>query len=69
MSKEDEKKFRANRKAWTYFNAQAPWYQRVAIYWVTNAKREETRARRLALLIADSGEGRRLAAYTLKPRA
>jgi uncharacterized protein YdeI (YjbR/CyaY-like superfamily) len=69
LSKEDEKKFRANRKAWTYFNAQAPSYQRVAIYWVMGAKREETRARRLALLIADSGEGRRLAAYTLKPRS
>jgi uncharacterized protein YdeI (YjbR/CyaY-like superfamily) len=68
LSKEDEKKFRANRKAWTYFNAQAPSYQRVAIYWVMGAKREETRARRLALLIADSEEGRRLAAYTLKPR-
>ena len=64
----EEKKFRANRKAWTYFNAQAPSYRRVAIYWVMSAKREETRARRLALLIDDSGHERRLAAYTLEKR-
>src|SRR2546430_3986550 len=38
----DEKRFRANKKAWTYFTAQAPSYQRVAIYWVTSAQREET---------------------------
>ena len=64
----DEKKFRANRKAWTFFNAQAPSYRRLAIYWVVSAKREETRARRLALLIDDSSHERRLAAYTLEKR-
>jgi uncharacterized protein YdeI (YjbR/CyaY-like superfamily) len=64
----DEKKFRANRKAWEYFNAQAPSYRRVAIYWIMSAKREETRTRRLALLIEDSAAGRRLAAYTLEKK-
>jgi uncharacterized protein YdeI (YjbR/CyaY-like superfamily) len=64
----DEKKFRANKKAWTYFNAQPPSYRRVAIHWVVSAKREETRARRLALLIDDSSQERRLAAYTLEKR-
>jgi uncharacterized protein YdeI (YjbR/CyaY-like superfamily) len=55
-----EKAFRANRKAWKFFNEQAPSYRRVAIYWVTSAKKEETRARRLATLIEDSANGRRL---------
>jgi uncharacterized protein YdeI (YjbR/CyaY-like superfamily) len=64
-----EKTFRANRKAWAWFTSQAPSYQRVAIHWVVSAKREETRARRLALLIDDSASERRLAAYTLKPRS
>jgi uncharacterized protein YdeI (YjbR/CyaY-like superfamily) len=63
-----EKKFRANKKAWAYFTSQAPSYQRVAIYWVVSAKREETRERRLALLIDDSAHERRLAAYTLEKR-
>jgi uncharacterized protein YdeI (YjbR/CyaY-like superfamily) len=65
----DEKRFRANKKAWQYFNEQAPSYRRVAIYWVTSAKKEETRARRLATLIDDSAKGRRLGVLTLKPRA
>jgi uncharacterized protein YdeI (YjbR/CyaY-like superfamily) len=64
----DEKKFSARKKAWEYFNNQAPSYRRVAIYWVMSAKKAETRARRLATLIDDSAHGRRLDAYTLKPK-
>ena len=64
----DEKKFRANRKAWKYFSGQAPSYRRSAINYVTSAKREETRTRRLALLIDDSSHERRLAGYTLEKR-
>jgi uncharacterized protein YdeI (YjbR/CyaY-like superfamily) len=63
-----EKKFRAKKKAWTYFSSQPPSYQRVAIYWVTSAKREETRERRLATLIDDSAHGKRLDQYTLTPK-
>ena len=64
----DEKKFRANRKAWEFFSAQPPGYRRLSIYWITSAKKEETRARRLATLIDDSAKGRRLGVVTLKPK-
>jgi len=64
----DEKKFRANKKAWKYFSGQAPSYRRSAINYVTSAKREETRVRRLELLIDDSSHERRLAGYTLEKR-
>lgn len=64
----DEKTFRANRKAWQFFNAQAPSYRRVCIYWVTSAKKEETRARRLATLIKDSANLERVGVVTLKPK-
>jgi uncharacterized protein YdeI (YjbR/CyaY-like superfamily) len=64
----DEKRFRANKKAWAFCTTQAPSYQRVAIYWVTSAKREETRERRLATLIEDSANGRRLGVATLAPK-
>jgi uncharacterized protein YdeI (YjbR/CyaY-like superfamily) len=50
--------FRANPKAWSFFRAQAPWYQRAATYWVISAKKEETRQKRLARLIEDSGKER-----------
>jgi uncharacterized protein YdeI (YjbR/CyaY-like superfamily) len=63
-----EKKFRANKKAWKYFNEQAPSYRRLAFYWVMSAKKEETRERRLLQLIDDSAKQRKLARYTLPSR-
>ena len=61
-----EKRFRANRAAWRFFTSQAPWYQRVAIHYVTSAKREDTRARRLERLIQDSAAARRIGLVTPK---
>lgn len=55
-----EKKFRANRKAWEFYQAQAPWYRRTSSFWVTSAKQEETRLRRLEKLIACSAKRERL---------
>jgi len=56
-----EKRFRANKKAWEFFQAQPPGYRRLASWWIVSAKREETRLQRLATLIADSAKGLRLA--------
>ena len=55
-----ERTFKANKKAWAFFKAQAPWYRRTVTHWVVSAKQEETRRRRLAALIADSEAGRRV---------
>lgn len=52
-----EKKFRTNKKAWTFFQNQPPWYQRTAAYRVISAKQETTREKRLAELIRDSEAG------------
>jgi uncharacterized protein YdeI (YjbR/CyaY-like superfamily) len=60
LTPEQERTFRRNRKAWSYFQAEAPWYRRTATYWVASAKREETRAKRLTTLIADSAAGKRI---------
>ena len=51
---------KANAAAWTYFSAQAPWYQRTTAFWVMSAKKPETREKRLTTLIADSAAGRRI---------
>ena len=59
-----EKKFRAQPKAWAFFNAQPSGYRRLAIYKVVNPKQEVTRERWLARLIADSAAGRRLVEVT-----
>ena len=58
LGRAHEKAFRANKKAWKFFQAQPPWYQRTASWWVISAKKEETRLRRLAQLIEDSEHGR-----------
>jgi len=55
-----ERQFKANKKAWTYFQAQAPSYIKVACRWVMNVKQVETKSKRLAILIGDSENGKRL---------
>ncbi len=65
---EHERQFRANLTAWEFYQAQAPWYRRVACYWVMSAKREETRQRRLTTLIADSAAGRRMKQLISNPK-
>jgi uncharacterized protein YdeI (YjbR/CyaY-like superfamily) len=66
---EGEQLFRSDRLAWSFFQLQPPSYRRVATYWVTSAKRVETRARRLASLIECSGRGERLPQYLSPPKA
>jgi len=63
-----EQQFRANKKAWDVFQAQAAWYRRTAIWWVVSAKREETRLKRLATLIGDSEQGRTIRQLTRPTR-
>lgn len=58
-----EAALRAEPAAWAYFEAQPPAYRRDAAFWVTSAKRDETRERRLATLVADSAAGRRFGPY------
>jgi uncharacterized protein YdeI (YjbR/CyaY-like superfamily) len=61
MSKEYEGQFRIHEAAWAFWEAQPPSYRQAATHWVMSAKREVTRQKRLATLIADSEAGRRLA--------
>jgi|SRR5581483_7424887 uncharacterized protein YdeI (YjbR/CyaY-like superfamily) len=65
---EYEARFRANEKAWDFFQAQPPSYRKAATWWVISAKQEATRLKRLAILIEDSENGRRLAAVTYTPK-
>ena len=64
----DEARFRADPAAWAFFQAQPPGYRQTAIWWVVSAKRPETRQRRLASLIADSAQGRRIGQLTRPTR-
>jgi uncharacterized protein YdeI (YjbR/CyaY-like superfamily) len=59
----------ANRKAYSYFQQQAPWYRRTSSFWVMSAKQEATRQRRLEQLIACSGQQRPIAPLARKKPA
>ncbi len=61
LSAEFEKRFRRNARAWKFFQTQPPGYRRLAVVWVMDAKREDTRRRRLDTLIEDSAAARRIA--------
>ena len=58
LSPRHAQRLRANRRAWAWFQAQAPWYRRTATFWVESAKQEDTRLRRLATLINASAARR-----------
>jgi uncharacterized protein YdeI (YjbR/CyaY-like superfamily) len=57
LPEEYAKVFRANKKAWEFFQSQSPSYRRTCIWWVVSAKQEQTRQKRLTTLIADSEKG------------
>ena len=63
-----EKTFRANKKAWTFFESRSPSYKRAVMWWVVSAKKEETRQRRLEKLIDDSAEERLVSAFVSPAR-
>ena len=52
--------FKQSPDAWDFYQAQPPGYRRQAARWVVSAKREETRKRRLAILMDDSANSLRL---------
>jgi len=58
---------RANARAWAFYRAQPPWYRRTSAWWVVSAKKDETRLRRLAQLIACSARGKTIMPLTRKP--
>ena len=62
LAPELEKRFRSHKAAWKFFEKQPPGYRRLLAFWVMNAKRPQTRERRLAQLIADSARGVRVGA-------
>ena len=60
-----EREFRRNKAAWKFFERCPPWYRRTATWRVISAKRPETRAKRLAELIACSAEERAIPSLAL----
>jgi uncharacterized protein YdeI (YjbR/CyaY-like superfamily) len=48
---------RENTRAWAFYSDLAPSYKRDSIWWVMSAKKEETRLKRIGILISSSESG------------
>jgi uncharacterized protein YdeI (YjbR/CyaY-like superfamily) len=53
-------RLREHPEAAAFWDAQPPSYRKTVSFWLSSAKREETREKRLAELIADCAAGRRM---------
>jgi uncharacterized protein YdeI (YjbR/CyaY-like superfamily) len=63
------KKFKANKPAWEFYQAQGASYRRAANWWIISAKKVETKLRRLETLIEHSAQGKILPQYQRTPPA
>lgn len=57
LPSEYERQLRAVPAAWKYWEEERPWYRKQVTWWVVSAKREETRRRRLGVLIESCARG------------
>ena len=60
LDKDLEKRFRASRNAWTFFEKQPPYYRKLMTGWLNGARQEATRLRRLEKLMAACERGKRI---------
>lgn len=60
FSPELEAKFKQKKAAWEFFSSQPPGYQKTIGFWVTSAKQEETRLRRLERVVEVSAKKQRV---------
>ncbi len=54
------KRLRANAKAWKFFQSEPPGYRRITMFWVMQAKKEETRERRFRTMLTRMAKGERM---------
>ncbi|MEY8098922.1 YdeI family protein [Falsihalocynthiibacter sp. S25ZX9] len=60
LDREYEVQIEENQSAWSFFTNLAPSYKRDSIWWVMSAKKEETRLKRLGVLISSSESGQKI---------
>jgi uncharacterized protein YdeI (YjbR/CyaY-like superfamily) len=65
LSTEDEAHFRQHQKAWADWEGRPPSYRKTVLHWVTSAKKPETRAKRLEILIESSAKGEKIPGYDI----
>ncbi len=69
LSADETKVFKANQKAWDFFESQPGSYRKAVLWWIVSAKKEETRAKRMATLIDDCANERRIKQLTYERKS
>ena len=64
FDKSFEKTFKANKKAWAFYQTTTPTYRKVTTRWVMSAKQESTKLKRLNELINDCSLGKNIKAMS-----
>ena len=64
LSEAETTAFKANLKAWDFFESQPGSYRKAVLWWIVSAKKDETRAKRVATLIDDCANGQRIKQFT-----
>jgi uncharacterized protein YdeI (YjbR/CyaY-like superfamily) len=57
FSAEHEARFKKNKKAWAFFQVQAPSWRRTVVWYVVSAVKEETQEKRLVAMIERCASG------------
>ena len=65
LTEAETEQFRAVPSAWADWEKRPPGYRRVVLHWVTSAKKPETRAKRLAILIECSAKSEKIPGYDI----
>ena len=65
LAAQEEAQFRANSIAWSDWEKRPPGYRKVVLHWVTSAKKPETRAKRLGILIESCAAGEKIPGYDI----
>jgi len=60
LPQELQRVFKRNQHAWKFFQAQPPGYRKLVAFWISFAKREETKLKRLQRVIDAAAMGERL---------
>ncbi|WP_159477222.1 YdeI/OmpD-associated family protein [Chryseobacterium sp. 18068] len=60
LTSDYQKQFKANKKAWDFFEKQTPSYKKVMIHWIMSTKQEKTQISRLEKTISESENGKRI---------
>jgi uncharacterized protein YdeI (YjbR/CyaY-like superfamily) len=68
LSPAERRAVKANPAAWRFLEAQPPHYKRAVALWIQGAKKEETRQRRLAVLVDCSARGRLVPPFIPRPQ-